>query len=141
MRNVPLSLVFGCLLGLAGCQQSVFPDEPLDPKKAVTYDLTHYELVFEEIMEFPEGKTTQYKINAKVPEPGLPLIAVEQLPEGASFDSANQTFSWTPPLSQQSGKPFRTKRFYLHLTSTLNPHVTLHRTAMALAYREEAREE
>lgn len=140
MQKTCLLLLMGCSLVLTGCQQSIYPDVLLDSNKAVTQDLTQYEMVFEEIMEFPEGKTTEYRITARVPEPGLPVITLDQLPKGAYFDPATQRLSWTPPLEQNSGKPFHSQRILLHLHSTLNPQVKLHRTAMALTYQGDYRE-
>lgn len=48
------------------------------------------------VMKLEEGKLFTYKLRIVVPKPGKPVVWIDNLPPGASFDAENLVFKWTP---------------------------------------------
>jgi hypothetical protein len=59
--------------------------------------------VFEviESLNVNQGVLIQFTVNATDPDNDTLIYSVENLPSGATFNSQNKTFSWTPDFSQQ----------------------------------------
>jgi len=100
MKNLFL-LTLLCVSSLlfVGCNQDPYPtegtlrvtepieaDEPLPP-------LT---LKLDDVVGFKEGRFRKYKIRVEVEEPGVPIVTVKGLPEGAEFNAEDFTISWRP---------------------------------------------
>ncbi|MBS1986230.1 MAG: hypothetical protein JST16_18875 [Bdellovibrionales bacterium] len=93
------SLLF---LALAGCQRdphlpplsqtpSVAPQEVI-PQEIVPM----YVLQTEGVMDFEEGKTSEYFVNVRVPDGMTPRVTVSDLPTGAIYDQKSSKIIWTP---------------------------------------------
>ncbi len=88
------------LLGLTvGCDQDPYPtdqeirvvqrQDPVEPLPPVAIEPI-------EDIKFREGLQSSFKIRVAVEEPGEPIVWVEGLPEGATFDEVNHTITWMP---------------------------------------------
>lgn len=92
-------LLFLMLFIFSSCKQNPLEGiGPLTDKKPTgVVAITQYGVSISEVLNFYEGKSQAYPIDAWVPEPGRPLITIIGLPNGIIFDSQKLTLSWTPP--------------------------------------------
>jgi hypothetical protein len=93
---------------------------------------------FFDVMEFEQGVMAKYPIAdaAHVPAPGTPIVEVENLPEGATFDG--RMLSWLPPCGEFSD--FYLRGYGVHyilvtLRSSAHPDDYLKRRAALLAHK------
>lgn len=91
-------------LGIAGCQSDPFPkdegtlsERKAEPPRAVA---PPFSLDVPAVMEFEEGKESEYKILGMVNgASGGATIAVYELPKGATFSPADSKIKWTPDFN------------------------------------------
>lgn len=82
-----------------GCQENPYPKGNGVIVKTPTLEeqpLPELSLAVDDVIEFREGRKGTYLIRGAVAEPGKPVISVEGLPAGASFDKKTNLISWIP---------------------------------------------
>ncbi len=97
MKRFLKVVLWASIVLMGGCGQVEFPKNTLSPVKPPK-DTTQYQLGFTDIMEFKEGEFSEYQINPKVPESGVPVVTVTGLPKGAQFNSTTMRVSWAVPI-------------------------------------------
>ncbi len=91
-----------CLLSIISCNDNPYPEvdelgkdrRPPPGLKAKALSMS-----LNDKIELQEGVQTQFLIKVDVEAPGVPIIDIEGLPEGATFDEETFTVSWTPTYS------------------------------------------
>lgn len=88
-------------LTLAGCQVDPFPkDGSITQQKPVERPVAKpWGIEVPERLDFAEGEASEYTVRAHVPAPATPILAVVDLPPGATFDSATGKLAWEPDYS------------------------------------------
>ena len=105
------------LVAISACKQNPLPKDGLilvqEPTKPQPIP-PPYVLDNPKSFEFKEGVYTEFTLKATVPSPGKAMVNVEQLPEGATFNTETLTFGWTPPYTaaNQSEDPNVLTRTY-----------------------------
>jgi hypothetical protein len=93
-----------------------------------------------EELDLREGVLTEFTIQAHVPAPAVPVLAVADLPVGAEFDAKTGVLKWQPDFSAGNDPtdPLRGMRSYVVkvlLSSSLEPQSAIERT-MELKVRD-----
>jgi len=97
-----LSLLFTLLMAstlFVGCDEDPYPAGEGVIVRTPTLEeepLPELSLAVDDVIEFREGRKGTYLIRGAVAEPGEPIIAVEDLPAGASFDEETNIITWIP---------------------------------------------
>lgn len=94
-----LKVLFVVGLAIAGCKQNPFPTdgrlvqgEP--PKQVPVLPPLILEFPEPEALNVQEGQKLEFIVGATVPVPGSPVISIQGLPPGATFDEASRTFRY-----------------------------------------------
>jgi hypothetical protein len=132
-------------LTLAGCQVDPFPaDGRITPEKPVERPVAKpWGIEVPERLDFAEGETSEYTVRAHVPAPATPILAVVDLPPGATFDPATGKLSWEPDYSAGNDPrdPASLSRSYqsrVLLSSSLEPQSVVEKS-ITLVVRNTAR--
>lgn len=83
---------------LVGCQQDPYPEEGElreNPRQQRNVRLALSADIPQEIY-FQEGNLGEHRFRVKVPAPGNPIMWIDGLPSGATFDEENFRISWRP---------------------------------------------
>lgn len=99
MKKVSLFLLALSTLSFVGCDQDPYPVEQeirRTPRSTPDDPLPPLAIEPIEDIKFREGLLSEFKIRVAVEEPGEPILKVEGLPEGATFDENTFTISWKP---------------------------------------------
>lgn len=91
-------LMLAALLALAGCKQDPYPEggEITGVETIIEQPLPELSMSVDDVIELSEGRKLDYTIRATVKEPGQAIVAIEDLPTGATFDPETFILSWTP---------------------------------------------
>ncbi len=127
---------------LAGCQVDPFAKAPgkLSATKPTDRPVGKpWAIDVPEQLEFTEGRKEEYTIQAYVPSPGVPKIAMADLPVGASFNSTTGILTWMPDYSagNDSKDPsldLRTYRARVLLSSTLEPQSVVEKMVLLVVH-------
>ncbi len=86
------------VLSLLACQSNPMPElGQMTSQKPVTKPVDKpWGIDCPDQLEFIEGQEGQFQVTGWVPAPGSPVLAIEDLPAGASFSAADQKLSWNP---------------------------------------------
>lgn len=82
-----------------GCQENPYPKGNGVIVKTPTLEkqpLPELSLAVNDVIEFREGRKGSYLIRGAVAAPGVPVISVEGLPAGATFDKKTNLLTWIP---------------------------------------------
>lgn len=130
-----IKLLLGLFLcaAIVGCNQDPYPEikntgeggrnpNEADPVRDVKEPLA---LAVDAQIELYEGRLLEYEIRVEVKEPGLPILWIEGLPAGATFDSETRILKWIPGYfdGNDPKDPTIKRRSYpitIWLRSTLN---------------------
>ncbi|NDG82090.1 MAG: hypothetical protein EBX44_09905, partial [Betaproteobacteria bacterium] len=121
---------FAIFLGavVSGCQVDPFPndgrvaqDKPTERPVGKPWSID-----IPDRLDFIEGEKTEYTIRAHVPAPAKPLLALVDLPVGASFEPASGLLSWRPDFfagndPKDPSADFRTYSIRVLLSSSSEP--------------------
>ncbi|MFT6071361.1 MAG: hypothetical protein ACJAT2_000543 [Bacteriovoracaceae bacterium] len=91
------------VITLVGCKQDPYPTEGVFRKEPVVQGqqpLPALAISVGDKIEYREGRNLALKIRVEVEEPGEPIVKIDGLPEGASFDPKTFMLSWTPNYFQ-----------------------------------------
>ncbi len=96
-KLLPLSLCLS-LLVLVSCKQDPYPEggEIRGTPTLTQEPLPELSMSVDDVIEFTEGRSRDYIVRATVKEPGKPIVSVDNLPVGATFDPETMVLSWTP---------------------------------------------
>lgn len=127
---VPLSI-----LVLSACGSTQI--EP-DNSSSRADGLKKLKLDFEEIMEFEQGKSSEYPITTSVASPGSAILSGEGLPDGAEIQG--NVLTYLPPcsLSLAEGKFYRgyiSFRIRIALKSDKDPESSIQKAGLMIVYR------
>lgn len=92
-------LILSLLVSLVGCNSDPYPsagDRLKDPRKPTVVKDPPNGMNIDSKVEFTEGEPGLIKYKVNVPSPGQPVVWVEDLPQGAVFNKADSTITWTP---------------------------------------------
>tara|TARA_Y100000780_G_C13696027_1_gene422576 strand:+ start:10069 stop:12120 length:2052 start_codon:yes stop_codon:yes gene_type:complete len=84
---------------LMGCDENPYPAGDGVIVETPTLEeepLPELSLAVDDVIEFREGRRGTYLIRGAVAEPGEPIISVEDLPAGATFDEKENLIKWIP---------------------------------------------
>jgi len=84
---------------IVGCKQTPFPEQgnvSVDPPKKGKEVTPLFVIRAEEVMTFEEGAESKHNIEVNVPEPGLPVVSVSGLPQGAQYSQEEGEIKWSP---------------------------------------------
>jgi hypothetical protein len=107
-------LAIALLVAVTGCKQDPFPTNGvilLEKPKEKAPILPPLVLDIPDSIEFREGEANEVAFKAKVPDPATPIVTVQDLPEGATFDSAAMKLLWTPDFAAGNEPNDPTARF------------------------------
>jgi hypothetical protein len=138
---VSLSLL-GLLATLSACQVDPFETAPgnLTPTKPVDRPVGKpWGIDVPDQMEFTEGRTDEYVIQAYVPAPARPVIAMADLPPGARFNASSGKLTWTPDYSagndsRDPSSDLKTYRTRILLSSTLEPQSVVEKSVLLVVH-------
>lgn len=136
--------LLAALLIVTGCKQEPYPSigdgefvgtprqEP-KPPDPVPQPLPALAISLEDNYEFREGRFRKVQVRVAVEEPGEPIVKVEGLPQGATFDEENLSIDWTPGffMGNNPSDPSIKSRIYpvtVWLRSTALPKEQLRKT-------------
>ncbi len=114
MRYLLSMILLGALFG---CQENPYPDEgQISADKPAPRVVVRPPLSadFPDVIEYHEGFPRDYRFKVSVPSPGRPLVHVDNLPEGATFDPEKLTLTWKPGIfaGNNPGDPTIKSRIY-----------------------------
>ena len=124
------------LLLLVGCKQDPYPvegdlrvvqrQEPYTPLPALAISV-------EDKIEYREGRYLEYQVRVAVEEPGVPIVKIDNLPEGAEFNPETFILKWRPTYFQgnDTNDPSIKSRIYpvtIWLRSSVLPKEQLRKT-------------
>src|SRR5688572_21745983 len=94
-----VSSVLASLAALAGCKSNPLPEgdkytteQPQEQRQVAP----PFSMIVPSVMEFEEGKQTEYSIQTWVPSPGTPLLSLSGFPEGVKVGADGKSITWTP---------------------------------------------
>ncbi len=96
-----LNVLFAIGLVIAGCKQNPFPTDGRLvqgelPKLAPALPPLILEFPEQESLYVHEGQKLEFTLGATVPAPGLPIVEIQGMPPGATYDDATRLFRWIP---------------------------------------------
>jgi len=94
-------LLLLAIVTLGACDQEPYPenvatnlvDEIRDPQINIPKP---HALAVDSVIEYTEGRQTNYKLVASVDAPGKPILIAENLPPGAKFNTETFELTWKP---------------------------------------------
>ncbi len=99
-KTLTLFLIYFLASALfVGCDENPYPADGGVIVRTPTLEeepLPELSLAVNDVIEFREGRKGTYLIRGAVAEPGTPIISVEGLPAGASYDQETNVISWIP---------------------------------------------
>jgi len=136
------TLVLAGALSLGGCQENPFDTTPgrLSASKPAEHPVGKpWGIDVPEQMEFVEGRKDEYAIQAYVPSPAKPVLAMADLPVGARFNSTTGVLTWTPDYSagndsKDPSTDLRTYRARVLLSSTLEPYSVVEKMVLLVVH-------
>ena len=128
--------------GLCACQVNPFETAPgkLTTTKPVDRPVGKpWGIDIPEQLEFTEGRTDEYVIQAYVPSPARPVLAMSDLPPGARFDTKLGKLTWTPDFSagndsRDPASDLKTYRSRVLLSSTLEPQSVVEKMVLLVVH-------
>ncbi len=96
------------LIILVGCESNPYPElgnsgesrrtsqDDGDPRDEEETRIEPLALSILNQMDFKEGRKGEYQFKAEVKAPGKPLVWIDNLPAGATFDDKNLVITWAP---------------------------------------------
>ena len=88
---------------LTSCKQDPYPTEGtfrVDPPVEGQAPLPALAISVSDKIEYREGRNLGLKIRVEVEEPGEPIVKIDGLPDGATFDPKTFMLNWTPTYFQ-----------------------------------------
>jgi hypothetical protein len=138
------SKIFLLLLvtSLVSCKQDPYPAQgnigvvEREEQRPVETPLS---ISIEDVIEFTEGRNRDYKIRVSVKDPGTPVVTIDNLPPGSSYDAAEFTLKWRPGYfdGNDSTDPTIKSRIYpitIWLRNSADPVRALRRTVNLVVY-------
>jgi hypothetical protein len=133
MKKILPALLF---TSLVGCNSNPFPDGATSATPNVDRYQVRPALGIDapDFMRFDEGKLAEYRINVKVPA-GNPVVILEDIPAGVSFDTTKGALVWTPSFEQAndpSDYTVKTREYPISLTlrSDVDPVTVIRKTIL-----------
>lgn len=90
-------------LSLTGCKQDPYPETgsySVDPYVEGQEPLPALAISVSDKIEYREGRNLGIKIRVEVEEPGEPIVKIDGLPDGATFDPKTFMLNWKPTYFQ-----------------------------------------
>jgi hypothetical protein len=103
MTRLLFSFLILSTLTLTGCKQDPYPTDgnySVDPYTEGQAPLPALAISLSDKIEYREGRNLGLKIRVEVEEPGRPIVKVDGLPEGATFDPETFMLNWKPTFFQ-----------------------------------------
>lgn len=150
MKFLNFLLLISFVVTLNSCKQDPYPnigngefvDVPRqEPKPPPTpqQPLPALAISLEDNYEFREGRYREIKIRVEVEEPGVPIVKVKGLPDGAEFDEEKMVIRWTPGffMGNNPSDPSIKSRIYpvtVWLGSTVLPKEQVRKTISLVVF-------
>ena len=126
--RIKLFLVFLISFFLLSCQQDPYPTKGEVVKIPTLLEEPLPALSIEpiDILEYKEGRLREHKVRVAVESPGIPIVKIDNLPEGAEFDPKTLILRWRPGFfdGNDPNDPTIKERYYpikIWLRSDLYP--------------------
>src|SRR5689334_1231321 len=99
MKMVRRTIALLALGAAMGCTSNPYPDQGqyFTSKPTTNVVPLPYGLDVDDVVDLREGVQKDIPIKGHVPsDKGTPVITVDQIPQGATFNAATNTLSWKP---------------------------------------------